>query len=86
MKLAQAWKRIAMSKFGVEETHKAGLDCMYVPHGVDTNVFKPGDKAEARQRLGLPQDKFIVGTVAMNKGNPSRKAVPPRRRPRTTVT
>jgi glycosyltransferase involved in cell wall biosynthesis len=72
-KLAQAWKRIAMSKFGVEETHRAGLECMYVPHGVETSVFKPGDKAEARQRLGLPQDKWIVGTVAMNKGNPSRK-------------
>ena len=46
---------------------------MYVPHGVDTKIFKPGDKAEARQKLGLPQDKFLVGTVAMNKGNPSRK-------------
>ena len=46
---------------------------MYVPHGVETSIFKPGDKTEVRQRLGLPTDKFIVGTVAMNKGNPSRK-------------
>jgi len=65
--------RIAMSKFGVEESNKAGLDCYYVPHGVDTNLYKPMDKAEARKMMNLPADAFIVGTVAMNKGQPSRK-------------
>jgi glycosyltransferase involved in cell wall biosynthesis len=54
-------------------THDAGLDCYYVPHGIETNVFKPLDKKVCREKVGVPQDKYIVGTVAMNKGNPSRK-------------
>jgi len=32
------------------------------------------DKAEARETMGLPQDKFIVGMVMANKGFPPRKA------------
>jgi D-inositol-3-phosphate glycosyltransferase len=31
-----------------------------VPCGVDTRQFRPGSRAEARQRLGLPQNEFIV--------------------------
>ena len=73
-KVEQAWKRIVMSRHGERLTHEAGLDCYYVPHGIDTKIFKPGDKKAAREKLGLPQDAYIVGTVAMNKGNPSRKS------------
>ena len=68
--------RIAMSRSGVAQSHKAGLDCYYVPHGVDTELYKPIDKIEAREKLNLPKDAFIVGTVAMNKGMPSRKNFP----------
>ncbi len=75
--ITQAFARIAMSKFGVEETHKAGLNCYYMPHAVDTNLYKPIDKMEARERLKLPKDAFIVGTVAMNKGLPARKNFAP---------
>lgn len=31
-----------------------------IPNGVDTDVFRPGNRAEARDRLGLPQDATIV--------------------------
>lgn len=31
-----------------------------INNGVDTNVFKPGDKVSARECLGWPQDAFIV--------------------------
>ena len=34
-----------------------------IPNGVDTNVFKPIDKEEARKKFGLPLDKKIVGFV-----------------------
>ena len=73
-KARMATKGIVMSKFGKRMAEQAGLDCWYVPHGVETNVFRPVDRQEAREHLKWPQDKFIVGMVAANKGNPSRKA------------
>lgn len=36
------------------------LETRVVPNGVDTSVFTPGSKAEARAELGLPQDREIV--------------------------
>ena len=74
-KLSHATKRIAMSEYGREQTQEAGLDAICIPHGIDTTLYKPKDKTEARKTLGLPNDSFIVGTVAMNKGNPSRKNI-----------
>jgi glycosyltransferase involved in cell wall biosynthesis len=64
---------IAMSRFGERMLRDTGLDPLYVPHGVDTSVYKPVPKAKARKATGLPADKFVVGMVAANKGNPSRK-------------
>ena len=73
-KVRQAAKPIVMSKFGKRMAEQVGLDVWYVPHGVDTSIFKPLDRIEARDHLNWPQDKFIVGMVAANKDNPSRKA------------
>jgi len=73
-KVRQAAKPIVMSKFGKRMAEQVGLDVWYVPHGVDTSIFKPLDRIEAREHLKWPQDKFIVGMVAANKDNPSRKA------------
>ncbi len=42
-----------------------------VPCGVDTTEFRPGDKQQARARLGLPADEFIVlqlGRLVPRKG------------------
>lgn len=72
-----ALKRIVFSQFGQKMVNNAGLDCYYVPHGVDTKVFAPGDRKAAIETTGLPKDRFIVGMVAANKGNPSRKAFTP---------
>lgn len=72
-KLSYATKRIAMSEYGRDKTNEAGIDCSFIPHGIDTSIYRPRNKKEARDKLGLPNDSFIVGTVAMNKGNPSRK-------------
>lgn len=35
-----------------------------IPTGIDTRDFAPGDRAQARALLGLPQDAGIVGIVA----------------------
>ncbi len=71
---------ISMSHFGDDQMRKLGLDPCYVPHGIDTNVFKPQPeiRENVRDELGIPQDVFLVGMVAANKGNPSvpRKAFP----------
>ncbi len=74
-------KRIwAMSRFGERELRAALPDANidYVPHGVDTDVFKPIDRVEARKRWEHfanrdLEGRFIVTTVAANKGTPSRK-------------
>lgn len=66
---------IAMSKFGERSLREVGLDPLYVPHGYDPEVFFPADKAQARERVGVPQDAFAVAMVAANVGkDASRKA------------
>ena len=37
-----------------------------VHYGVDTDVFSPGDKAEARRRLGIPEDRLVILGGAVN--------------------
>ncbi len=75
--ISKAVARIAMSRFGEQMTKDRGLVCHYIPHSIDTiKTFVPGKRTEARDRLRLPQDRFIVLMVAANKGFPSRKAIP----------
>lgn len=73
-KLKHADARIAMSKHAQKEAEQSGLESYYIPCGVDTNIYKPLDRALSRNEMQMPLDKFIIGMVAMNKGNPSRKA------------
>ena len=49
---------------------------MYVPHGIDLRDYRamPVDDSLLKQ-LQWPTSAFIVGMVAMNKDNPSRKAL-----------
>lgn len=63
---------VAMSRFGQEQL--AEFDPLYVPHGVDFDTFRPQDRAEARAATGVPDDAFLIGMVAANKGRPSRKS------------
>jgi glycosyltransferase involved in cell wall biosynthesis len=62
---------IAMSRFG--ERMLGRLDPLYVPHAVDTDVYRPMGKKQVRERVGVPDGAFLVGMVAANKGRPSRK-------------
>lgn len=72
--------KIAMSKFGETQLKAAFGDShvLYVPHGIETDLYKPIDRNEARKRLEITwrrdlTDKFLVIDVAANKGYPSRK-------------
>lgn len=67
--LKAAQRPIAYSEFGLDLL--AEFDPLYVPHGIDCEVFRPLD--DARQELGFPSDAFIVGIVATNIGRPGRK-------------
>lgn len=62
---------LAMSRFG--EQMLGRLDPLYVPHGIDTDTYRAYDRREMRKLTGVPQDAFLVGMVAANKGRPSRK-------------
>jgi glycosyltransferase involved in cell wall biosynthesis len=75
---------IAMSKFGAGLLQRAELDHAYIPHAIDTQLFKPtpevvedsGKRRTGRQMMGdIPEDAFVVGIVNANKGTtPVRKA------------
>lgn len=67
---------IAMSRHGESAMKSTGLEPVYVPHGIDTNLFAPRDRDECRRLLNWPQDAFVVGMVAANKGFPPRKGFP----------
>lgn len=54
--------RIAMSRFGQEAMPEAPL----IWHGVDTTVFHPRDKAEAKRALGYDPDRFLIVRVDKN--------------------
>mgnify|MGYP000654147836 CR=1 FL=1 len=72
---ATAYRRIAISKFGQDRLNSIGLESGYVPNGIESDIMKPTEMSdEHRKVFQLPKDKFIVGMVAMNKGDPPRKA------------
>jgi len=62
---------VAMSKFAQKQAwdiHR--LKTEYIPHGVDTEIYKPlseEEKKEIRQKWRL-QGKFVVGSVYRNQG------------------
>ncbi len=71
------YRPIAYAPNGYRELRAVGFDPLFAPHGFDPKLFNPQPKAEARAFLGIPDDVFLVGTVAVNRGGiPSRKAWP----------
>lgn len=60
---------IGYTQFAVDELVKAGLTSKtsVVPHGADITLFRPMSKQEAREKLGLKQDWFVVGNLNRNQ-------------------
>lgn len=69
-----AYRIVSMSKFGQKQLANHGYVSTYIPHTVDTDIFKPMDKVERKKSVGLPEDAFLIGMVAANKDNPPRKS------------
>jgi glycosyltransferase involved in cell wall biosynthesis len=64
---------ITMSPHGQRQLEAAGIASTYIPHAIDTKVFKPrdtmSDGVNARDYLGVKPDEFLVGVVSANKAN-----------------
>ena len=69
---------VAMSRFGYEQIRREGFEPLYVPHGVDPAIFKPGEdpaaRAAYRAAWGIGPDTFVIGLAAVNKPD-SRKGL-----------
>jgi len=66
---------IAMSRFGQKKMIEAGIvNPLYIPHAVDTSLFRPyPPNPIVRNSMG-GKDKFIIGIVAANRSYYDRKA------------
>ena len=53
---------ISYTEFGAQDWHETGIQkpISVIPHGVDLDAFYPMDQAACREKLGIPQDAFIV--------------------------
>jgi glycosyltransferase involved in cell wall biosynthesis len=74
-----AWKKkrfhvVAISQWLADQARKSSLfarsDIDVIVPGVDVTRFRPHAPALARQLLGLPQDRPIIGFVAINPSSP----------------
>ena len=73
-RLRYAYRVITYSQFGHKQLLDHGVFSTYIPHMVDTKIFKPEDKQARKKSVGLPLDSYVVGMVAANKENPPRKS------------
>jgi len=74
-RLHNAFKVIAVSRFGQKELMRHKIESTYIPHGCDTDVYRPlneEQKIACRRMFSLDPDDFVVGIVAMNR---SRKLI-----------
>ena len=74
-RMRTAFRVLTPSKFGVRELEFADVENVrYMPHGVNTSVYKPlEDKAECRKYFFLEEGDFVVLYVGWNR---VRKMIP----------
>ena len=60
---------VGYTQFAIDELQKSGFagKSTIIPHGVDITLFRPMSKQEAREKLGLGQDWYIVGNLSRNQ-------------------
>lgn len=73
-RLRIAYRIVTMSEFGEKQLSDRGMHSTQIPHFVDTEIFKPMNKAESKKMLTIPEDYYVFGMVSANKENPPRKS------------
>lgn len=65
---------LAASKFALNQIQAAGVEALYVPMAIDTNLYKPtaawnnGTKSlTGRELMGFDEDVFVVSLINANK-------------------
>jgi len=75
LEVLRAYKWVAVpSMHAQKELKKCGLEATFVPHGVDTQAYHPLDQALSRKAYTLSPDRFVIGIVAANNDDETRKA------------
>lgn len=73
-RLKMAYRVVSYAPYGTRELARKGMHSTYIPHTVNTSIFKPAEsKADIRKKIGIPEDIFLFGMVSANKDNPPRK-------------
>lgn len=64
---------VVYTQFGERELRRSGYTgpLAVIPHGIDLDLFRPIDRAEARSMTGLPQDRFAV--LVLDQNNPRKR-------------
>lgn len=73
----EAWLRkenvtpIAMAPNGVRQMNERGIECEYVPHAIDTKIFKPTNTiyGQDTKEYMKVNGRFLVGMNAANKAS-----------------
>lgn len=67
-------KPVTMAPHGQRQLGALGIESTYIPHAIDTKVYKPTHKIgklDTRDYMGIDKGAFVVGIVAANKANGS---------------
>ncbi len=72
-RLPLAYDIITYCPFGQQELARHGFSSRMIPHTVDTEIFRPGDRGAFRQMLGIPEEAFLFGMVGVNDAESPRK-------------
>lgn len=63
-------KSFIISEFGTQLAQEAGLDSQHIPIGINTEAWRmptPEERKELRDAYAIPDDTFVVLTVAYNQ-------------------
>jgi glycosyltransferase involved in cell wall biosynthesis len=75
-RLRRAFHPVVYSKHASGELARNGLEHTYIPHGVETKLYRPMGRAtrnKAKRWLNFDSSNFVIGIVGANRGWPPRK-------------